>query len=121
MKKTILKSIRQLFGRKETLQKEDLKQEIGLSFFRWAEEYFAYENLNRLLMIEEVLEDYDNNPDTLKNITIRWFKEKLTLYCIYNEHQLNPIEHCTTETGRIIRYNINSGKSKEFIFIKSQQ
>lgn len=123
MKKTILKRFRQLFGKKSISENERLQQlrdEIGITFLNWAEEFFCKENLNRLLMIENVLEDYNNNPDTSKNITIGWFKSKLRLYCAYRGHLYNPLYHCTTETGRIIRYNIQDGKSKEFIFIESQ-
>lgn len=122
MKKTILKSLRQLFSKKRDTQK-DLKRELlgglGWIFYEWAEEFFTQDNLNIPIKLDLVFEDYLNNPETYKHCTIGWFKSKIKTYCLYKGYEYNPSEEVNVYSGKILRFERELQTTFEYIFIKS--
>lgn len=124
MKLPFLQYLQKLINRqdeKENLYRRELMGEIGPIFFTWAEEFVCDGNVNRFITLDKAWEDYHNNPDTFKNITRFWFKSKLQKYCRLKGYVFNPVEQCTNDFSRIIRYNSAAGRSIEYLFIKLPQ
>ncbi|KFC19344.1 primase-helicase family protein [Chryseobacterium sp. FH1] len=94
--------------------------EMGVSFYEWALDYFAKENLNRDIIKKRALEDLTTKKSNLKNISSTEFKKRLEYYCEISGLTLNPATMITDKkNNRIMRFIEN--QTQEVLYVTDNQ
>jgi hypothetical protein len=84
------------------IERRNIQREIGDEFIWWADDWFTEDKLNATIDKTEAFESWtDTFPDHIKkNIKMKTFTSRLSLYCQYRGWKYNPPEMLKTASEK---------------------